>query len=243
MNSTFSMIAHEEANFYLVSMGLKPAAYFNFDLPFEDKEDKPTAESILSLYCSYFDTFGFPYSLFERNSSNRKIISTFIGSNQKNLDNLVAAKNGSELGIALGYPQSAVKAYEENRAVNLLVAMAEAKQAKADIPSWLAYVFYAPDRLNFVTGDVCETTEKRAKDYLKFVQENNPVLAEMVEYNLRAEFEGNLPISWERIPSGKGYNLVFDSTKPLLSLKGLKFTFETKTDRSLDIFWPFKLEL
>ena len=136
----------------------------------------------------------------------------YIGSDSLSLDHLVTAKDDKELGLALGFPESAVTSFREvidgdrRDGSDVPISMAKAKMAGVEIPTWLAYISFVPEQLDFVNKNVCPSTKRLGRRYRDFVQKHEPELAKRVEEQFFARL---LPTSWEREEDG-GYCLNFN---------------------------------
>lgn len=110
-----------------------------------------------------------------------------IGTNRENLDRLLNAQTDYEIGMALGYPEGDVEAYQQvidgqirdgtyfPRSLGIAVKLGK------EIPLWLAYIFHAPKQLDIVGGYISPATEELGKEYQGFVRGNNLTLADRVE--------------------------------------------------------------
>ena len=122
-----------------------------------------------------------------------------IAKTEQNLQLLVNAKNDYDIGIALGYPEEAVKNYlkvingERRDGTYSQVSIAKAKQASIPISILLAYISYVPEQLDIVNNDISQTTKKLGETYQNYTTKNHPGLARIVE----VEFKNtHLPIKW-----------------------------------------------
>ena len=128
-----------------------------------------------------------------------------VGKDSYCLERLLNARNDEEIGLSLGYPLDAVKAYgkmingERRDGQYVIVSLAKARQAGLELPTWLAYISHVPKYLDLVKGRVSETSKALGKKYQKFVRVNNPDLAKRIEEHF---LNKRLPDSWERTPNG-----------------------------------------
>ncbi len=226
----------DELNLFLVEKGLKPSAlvtltptYINgYDIFMKDytmyvneQEDVFLKEEDIRKFEESLKSLGVSYNLHSRTrlpvpNTKDKIIFVEellfqIGKDKASLDRLIGAKNNFEIGLALGYPEEAVRAFdkvidgERRDGTYLLVQLAKAKQAKIEIPSWLAYISWVPEQLDIVNRNISRTSEKLGKEYQSFVRENNVELARRVEEHFRNK---PLPDRWEKESDGS-YILFF----------------------------------
>lgn len=136
----------------------------------------------------------------------------YVGVNSENLKRLLSAKEDEEFGRALGFPEEAITAFqkiidgERRDGSYISVSLARAKKAGLELPTWLAYICFVPENLDFVNDNISPTTEALARKYQDFVQKHNPTLAGRVETDF---LERKLPDSWEQMPHG-GYSVIFE---------------------------------
>ncbi len=108
----------------LVQSGVKPAAlidiydnYWNNQVPeqhpfFEEREKNlEQIVKLLGIYCSKIDVDGFN----TKNGLTIKRPCLYIGKNETSFNQLMVASSEFELGIALGYPLTAVEAVVEKK--------------------------------------------------------------------------------------------------------------------------------
>lgn len=198
----------DELNIYLVQRHLKPSCFLALSL----LEHRESFEGILRKKKLLFNAK--EYSI-ELKRSGKELpdspqfmlsVKYDIGNSKENLERLVMAKGDEEMGLALGYPEEAVKAY--NKVINgklrdggyNLVCLAEARNAGIEIPSWLAYLCYAVEELNLVNGKVSKSSEALGKKYQKYVRKHNPRLAGRAEEYFT---QINLPEKWILTENGK----------------------------------------
>lgn len=137
-----------------------------------------------------------------------------VGKDKGSLERLLRATPGRELGLVLGYPTEAVEAYgklidDEVRNGNYLaISLAKAKQAGTELPLWLAYICFVPEKLDLVHGNVSRSSEQLGRSYQDFVRQNNPELAERVEQHFR---NFKFPDRWEKQKDG-GYMQIWDAS-------------------------------
>ncbi|MBI5072509.1 hypothetical protein HZA99_01695 [Candidatus Woesearchaeota archaeon] len=166
----------------------------------------------------YFPHFSVRYRLRERRSycvsgvSEKKcsidIASYYIGQNKDSLTALIQAFNEGDdetTGQALGFPEEACRSYgkmilgvKRNDSYTQ-VQLARARDAHIPVPSWMAYVTWVPDELDFVAGRVSTSTQELAKLYQLMTREFNAELAQRVETKFRNEA---LPVRWQLKPDG-----------------------------------------
>lgn len=140
-----------------------------------------------------------------------------IAKTEQTLQQLITARTDCELGIALGYPEKAVKNYlklingEQRDGTYLQVNLAKAKQASIPIPPWLAYISHIPEELDIVNNKIAPTTKKIGETYRNYTIKNKPELAKIVE----EEFKNtSLPIDWIKQSDGS-YHLTYAPEKQI----------------------------
>ena len=127
------------------------------------------------------------------------------------MERLLSAKSDREIGLALGFPNESVEAYqkvidgERRDGSYVSVSLARAKQAGIELPTWLAYICFVPENLDLVNGNISPSSQILAEKYQNFVRKNNPDLARRVEQNF---LDRKLPDSWEKTPDG-GYSCCY----------------------------------
>jgi len=180
----------DELNLYLVANGLKPASelilmsHF-YETPKEklNKKDlddfKKLLESLGVRYNVMGNTFGLSWPL-------DPFLSVFIGRNEKDLRGLLEAKTDEEIGIALGYPKKAVRAYGKKvegivRNGKYEVVSAYEAEKSGKLPSWVAYISHVPEEADYLKGSIAKSSQSLGRRYEKFVKSNNPGLAKRVE--------------------------------------------------------------
>lgn len=140
-----------------------------------------------------------------------EIILFQVGRDESSLERLLNAKNDKNIGLALGFPVEAVEAYgkiiddEMRNGQYVQISLAKAKQARLELPTWLAYISYIPEDLDLVGGKVSETSQELGEKYQGFVRANNPDLAKRVEQHF---LNKRLPDYWERTPD-RSYTIYF----------------------------------
>ncbi len=140
-----------------------------------------------------------------------------IGSDQVALERLLTAESHEEIGLALGFPIEAVRAFNQiidgvyRDGKYAQVQKAKAVQAGLELPAWLAYISFVPDQLDIVTGDTSQSSREVGEKYCSFVREHNPDLAKRVEEHFS---QHKLPDEWQMGPNGS-YKITFcyDSMK------------------------------
>jgi len=134
-----------------------------------------------------------------------------VGKNKPSLAKLVDANEKKEIGLALGYPQEAVDAFtkiidgERIDGYYILVNLAKAKQAGLEIPTWLAYINFIPERMDIVGGNISPTAKFIGLERQAYVRVNNPDLANRVE---SCFLNKKLPKSWQKARDS-GYDINF----------------------------------
>lgn len=233
----------DELDFYLVSVGLKPASLIGVN-PIPSNNGYITDEGIdeetgvksvtyrikdkvrkfiLNVlecdnieYCTWENETDSKYS---EESDKLYLINKYIhqqanvATNTENLERLCNATEAIEIGLALGYPDDAVNAFnqvidgERRNGQYWQISKAKAKQAGLEIPIWLAYISFVPANLDILNGNISGSAEKIGTRYQSYLRENNPDLAKRVEERFRTS---RLPDSWEKQPDGS-YNVTFNS--------------------------------
>lgn len=230
---------NDELKLYLVANRLKPSSmllldplYFDTGYPFEKNREYilvKTNEDILlnpqdiKNFEMALQRMGVSYKQDHQNNVDTKTHGSggeqiscqraffHIGKDQQSLGRLLSAKTDGETGLALGFPEDAVKAYQkiidgelrDNSYVR--VSLAKAKQAGLELPAWLAYITHVPEQLDLVNGNVSASSKELGEKYQDFVRRTYPILAQRVEQRFR---ERKLPIRWEKTPDGS-YSLSF----------------------------------
>lgn len=135
----------------------------------------------------------------------------YVGSDDEKLEKLVSAESDEEFGLALGFPVEAVNAFgkvidgERRIGTYESVSLAKAKKAGIELPNWLAYLSFVPEKLDLINGDVSESSQELGERYRDFVRTNNPKLARKVEKDFLRK---RLPDSWEKNSKGN-YKLMY----------------------------------
>ena len=207
----------DELNLYLVANGLKPATIIVLDsLNFNDEHSVRREGNYLEVYeeadiklrpehmeqvKEFLGRLGVvshqkatdTYEV--RNTKGDMIsverISFVVGKDQVSLERLLHAENDEEIGLALGFPSEAVKAYkkiidgEMRGGSYAVVCQAKAKKAGMQLPTWLAYINHAPEQLDLIGDKVSETSRSLGERYQAFVRANNSDLAKRVEQHFR----------------------------------------------------------
>lgn len=198
----------DELNIYLVQHHLKPACFLDISSP----EYRDCFENTMKKINLLFNATEHSIELKQR---GREILDSppfmlsvkyDLGNSKENLERLVNAKSDWEIGIALGYPAEAVKAYDRvingilrNGGYNL-ACLAEAEKAGIETPSWLAYLSYVVEELDLVNGNISKSSEALGKKYQKYVRKHNSKLAERAEKYFRQII---LPDKWILTENGK----------------------------------------
>ncbi len=135
-----------------------------------------------------------------------------LGKNQQSLERLLGAKTDQAIGLAYGYPLSAVKAFgklidcERRDGTYYKVNLGKAKQSGIEIPTWLAYISHVPEQLDLVGSNISESSKRLGERYQRYVRKTNPDLAARVEATLQ---EG-IPSGWDKTEDGS-YILNFEA--------------------------------
>ena len=114
-----------------------------------------------------------------------------IAYDSEKLDCLVNARTDYEIGKALGFPEEASSQF--GKVVNgekicgsyVEVCCAKAVKAKISLPSWLAYINFVPEQLDFIAGKVSPSSEALGKTYQKFMRSNYPEIAQRIECDFK----------------------------------------------------------
>lgn len=217
-----------ELELYLVTNNLKPAAFVELSplyLPsYRNKINNNTCiklngEDISNLKKNLNDS-GLEYKIrkkfFFRIPKQNKIIEYEhvpfgVASNKESLERLINAKSTEEIGLALGYPVEASRAYktiingEKINHTTFKVYLAKAQKAGFEIPTWLAYISFIPDKIDIVNENVSKSSKELGKKYQEFVRKNNPILAQIVEFFFQDESH---PTNWKKKEDGS-YELIY----------------------------------
>ena len=221
----------DELNLYLMTEGLKPASLVTLDplhldgkynikheentmFIYEDSDIKLTPEHITQfrdvldkIDVAYHQNKTKTWQTYNEDgkSINVEEILFRVGKDKSSLENVLDAQNDNAIGLALGFPLEAAKAYKTNindelRDGNYIQAsLAKAKQAGLELPTWLAYINHVPENLDLVGGNVSKTTQALGEAYQFFVRNNNPELAERVEHHF---LDRKIPDQWKLTPGG-----------------------------------------
>jgi len=211
----------DELNLYLVMNGLKPASIITLNPTYSGESIKLRKEDINS----FKETLG---NLVLYKPGKKKKIRNFyndkgkrfyiqkmdfyIGKDELCLERLLKAKNEKEEGLALGFPEEAVKVFgqfidgEKRDGMYNQICLAKAEKEGIKIPSWMAYIGFVPEQLDIVNNNISASTQALGIKYQEFVRKNNPELAERIE----KEFDNQpLPDDWKKRPDGN-YILIFN---------------------------------
>jgi hypothetical protein len=198
----------DELNIYLVRHHLKPSCFFDISSP----EYRDCFESLMKKRDLFLNATEHSIELKQR---GREILDSppfmlsikyELGNSKENLERLVRAKGDEELGLALGYPEEAVRAYNKVIDGKLrdggynLVCLAKAKKAGIEIPSWLAYLSYVIEELDLINGKISKSSEALGKKYQLYMRKHNINLARRAEEYFT---QINLPKRWVLTESGK----------------------------------------
>lgn len=191
----------EELDLFLTIRGVKPACSVEID---RGKNPGALGCFVAAVQLGYyllnedvFFRYGFKTSFYgEGFHYNFK-----VGSTRCCLALLTLSRGNIETGIALGYPQEAIDSYQKvidgvRRDTGYLhFWLSLARQAEVDIPTWLAYISFIPERLDLDGGDVSQTSRELGELYQAFVRRENPSLAGRVEADFQERIR-SLPTAW-----------------------------------------------
>lgn len=173
----------------------------------------PLSEANLRTLELYFSYFSLHYHVHERRdysvsgAGNKEYtidaVDYYIGQDVKSLTNIIsvfAHEDDYLVGQALGFPEESCRAFgkiidgvKRNYSYTQ-VQLARARNAHIAVPSWMAYVTWVPDQIDFISGRISTSTQELAKLYQLVIREFNPELARRVEANFRND---PLPIHWQ----------------------------------------------
>lgn len=217
----------DELNLYLVANNLKPATTITahpYERNYEDEKQEELAwrflegrdiaglqayedlcsrisgiKTLLSADFQHYMARGI-------NTRNFPITVSFdVATSEDNLERLFLAGNDIRYGFAYGYPEEAVHAFSKvidgvkRNGTYFSVCLARAKRLGIELPLWLAYISFVPDRMDIASGDVSMSSRQLGERYMKFVRANNPSLAEKVEKYFKEE---PLPERWCKLRDG-----------------------------------------
>jgi len=106
-----------------------------------------------------------------------------VAKDLRNLERLSKANSDFQIGLALGYPRSSVRAFRK-RPINFGIVegnVIEAHKVGMQIPTWLAYLSHVPRRIDLTVGIVSEPDRRLGILYQDTVREHNPELAKRIE--------------------------------------------------------------
>lgn len=189
------------------------------DTGFADLTHAPSlSETDLRNLERYFSLLSVHYRLRDRGSysvpgsSGKKysidIANYYLGQHEKSLAAVIQAFHTRDdyiIGQALGFPEAACRSYGKivegvkRDYAYTLVQLAQARDAHISVPSWMAYVTWVPDKLDFVAGNISSSTQELATIYQLITREFNRELAQRVEKSFRND---TLPIRWQRGANG-----------------------------------------
>ena len=194
----------EKLNLYLVMKKIKPSTILiNGPVRFLASEGKLKKAEEERRYCDktaewFLKKAGLCYAKVKGGTSiagdssyyDKVYPSVFmVGRDKDALDKLVNAETTDKIGEALGYPRKAIEKFVEKEKTGRLPGeeyknkMIRYASKNHRIPDWLAYISFIPESVN----------SKSAKDlgtkYMKYVRENNPQLASLVEETFRTYFD------------------------------------------------------
>ena len=124
--------------------------------------------------------------------------SLFIAKNQENLAKAVEAdetKNDKEFGVLMGYPKTAVDAYQTENAFDLKAELPKAELDKLEKEEVLAFLEFMPSKGHWREElDAVRETQRLLKEkapelYDEIVEERKKKLRESVEYDIPADAE------------------------------------------------------
>jgi hypothetical protein len=174
INKTFAKV---ELELYLVGEGLKPA--------FLEGVRKDSSE--IALIRKRAKQYNINYITAERPYS----ILLVGGKNSSAVMDSVLNGDTEKIGLSLGYPEDAVKYFSKEfgkRRVaeeNFQYPILKAKNEGKEIPDWLAYISYIPEKLDIINGNVSDSSRCLGERYMNYVRKNNPYLAEVVESSFK----------------------------------------------------------
>lgn len=119
----------------------------------------------------------------------------YVGSTKSNLDKLLSAKTNKQIGTALGFPKESIDTFQKNidgvirNGTYVQLSLAKAKETGIEFPSWMAYICFVPENLDFVNGNISQTSKTLAERYQSFVRKNNNSLAKEVEDEFRKQWD------------------------------------------------------
>ncbi len=172
-----SVCIYDELNLYLVSEGLKPASLiclekgysFNLHLKtgfFIIEASFDSLKEGTALVSRVIDDPDMTKFLYLKNFIPNLAYCIPIAVDKRNYARLRTAKTDQEIGIALGFPEEAVKAFsklidgEIRDGQYMTVREGEVVREGMQIPSWLAYISYVPEQLDLLRGNVSPSTLK-----------------------------------------------------------------------------------
>ena|SRR3989344_9329935 len=214
------LIVKDELTLYLVAQGVKPTTIIDFSLNIDQNvliydflssfpsNKEPDfyrlRSSIIAEFNHLLDSTGVAYKG-RINPRYDNLYQILAGKDQESFHNLQRATTDREIGLALGFPQEAVDALgkiidgEMRDGSYYCVSLAKAQQAGLEIPTWLAYISFIPEQLDFVNGKISQSSERLGRRYQDFVHKHNSDLARRVEEEfVKKEY----PKEWKKLPDG-----------------------------------------
>ena len=129
------------------------------------------------------------------------------------LNHLARAHEDAELGLALGYPQDAVRAFVWQRqqgqgylGLRNERQLATALMQRVPIPTWFAYLNHCSVNFDPIEGRILEGSRSQGIEYMIHVRETNPRLASVVEADFARKLRQSLRREAHFAVSGKDAN-------------------------------------
>ncbi len=157
----------------------------------------------LSLHYRFHERGNYPISGAHQKEYTVDIASYYVGQDAKSLTALVHAfkrRDDYAIGQALGFPEESCRAFGKKindvkrNHMYTQVELARARDAHITVPSWMAYVTWVPEEIDFVADRISASTQELAKVYQLVTKEFNSELARRVETNFRNDA---LPVCWQ----------------------------------------------
>ncbi|MBI3033940.1 hypothetical protein HYY72_02175 [Candidatus Woesearchaeota archaeon] len=173
----------DELNLYLVAEGLKPAAIVSVAKGYSVRSVKQG--SIVGVYADTPDLGVGDFLLRQLMADSQFALvlgrdyhhfsgakDFYVGFNGA-LERLASAKTDEERGLALGFPEPAVRAYSAAVVVDGEVRDGSFLQRRlwsaliegVELPSWLAYISFVPEELDIVHGQVSRQSRMLGERY------------------------------------------------------------------------------
>lgn len=201
----------DRLNLYLVAGGLKPAS----ECLEANIENDP---ALLKVY-AYRELKMVPYRTENGEWMEKPLPHLLVAKNERSLEKLIQAKTTKERGLAFGYPKKAVDTYKnlvDDERINhnyFLVCLAKARKNGTEIPMWLAYISFVPEKLGLVNGAVPEESRRLGLKYQSYIRKTYPELASEIEERFARK---RLPIAWSKLNDGS-YVLEFENASAVQS--------------------------